>query len=76
MQTDRHQLEYKCKEAEIPIILADRFYPSSQICSNCGNRQQIGRAAVYKCPECGLVMDRDFNAAINLKNLANDYITT
>ena len=68
--TIAHQLEYKCKEYGIPIMYADRFFPSSQICSCCGNRHNIGRSEIYKCPVCGNELDRDLNAAINLKNLA------
>lgn len=54
----------------IKVIYADHNYPSSQICSNCGHIQKIGQAKYYRCPECGMVMDRDFNAAINLSKLA------
>lgn len=55
----------------IKVIYADRQYPSSQICSNCGNIHKISvNSKFYRCPECGMVMDRDFNAAINLSKLA------
>lgn len=67
--TIRRQLEYKCKNAGIQIVYADRFFPSSQICSGCGNRQRIGTKKEYICPICGLRIDRDLNAAINLRNL-------
>jgi len=66
----RSIFEYKCKERDIPFILADKQYPSSQICSTCGNIQKM---PLYKhkyiCPVCGLKLDRDVNAAINLRNL-------
>lgn len=53
----------------IEIVYADRFYPSSQICSQCGNRRSIKLSErTYKCPVCGLEIDRDFNASINLKH--------
>lgn len=61
-----HQLEYKSKERGIEFVKADRFFPSSQICSSCGNRHKQGPSKIYKCPVCGLVIDRDLNAAINL----------
>lgn len=54
----------------IKIIYADKQYPSSQICNNCGHIHKIGQAKYYRCPECGMIMDRDFNAAINLSKLA------
>lgn len=66
----RKQMEYKCKERNIPFILADPWYPSTKTCSRCGHRTDIGRSEIYKCPYCGLVIDRDINAAINLKHLA------
>ena len=54
----------------IEIVYADRYYPSSQICSNCGNRKADLKLSdrIYKCDKCGLVMDRDLNASINLKH--------
>jgi putative transposase len=61
-------IQYMCKAHNIPIIKADAEFPSSQLCSNCGNRQKIGSKRVYKCPKCGLTIDRDLNAAINLAN--------
>lgn len=54
----------------IPVIYADPNYPSTQICSVCGNRQKIGKSQIYKCPICGTEIDRDLNAAINLSRLA------
>ena len=65
----RYQLAYKAADRNIPIIVADSSYPSSQICSNCGNRHKVYHS-IYKCPICGIRIDRDLNAAINLKNLA------
>ncbi len=66
-----NQIKYKSNERGIEVVEADMFFPSSQICSNCGNRQKIGTARIYKCPICGLEIDRDLNAAINLKNYSN-----
>lgn len=65
-----HIIERKMINNDIPVIRADSQYPSSQICSCCGHRQNIGRKQIYKCPVCGTTIDRDFNAAINLSRLA------
>ena len=64
------QIEYKCKYYGIEFVLADRFYPSSKTCSNCGNIKKDLKLKdhIYKCPICGNIIDRDLNAAINLAN--------
>ena len=64
----RKQLEYKCRENGIPFIVANRFYPSSKLCSCCGNIKKDLKLSdrIYKC-NCGNVIDRDFQASINLK---------
>jgi putative transposase len=59
-------LEYKCKEHGKVYEKIGRFFPSSKTCSGCGNIQEIGKAEAYKCPKCGLVIDRDLNAAKNI----------
>lgn len=64
-------IERKMMSNGIPVIYADDQYPSSQLCSNCGHRQNIGRKETYICPECGTVINRDYNAALNLAKLAN-----
>lgn len=63
----KRQLEYKCKFRGIELILADRFYPSSKICSQCGKIKKDLKLKdrIYSC-ECGLTIDRDLNASINL----------
>lgn len=53
---------------DIPVILADSEFPSSQLCSRCGQRTKVGKSRVFKCQHCGLTIDRDLNAALNLKN--------
>lgn len=65
----RRQLEYKCKFRGIELILADRFYPSSKTCSQCGEVKKDLKLKdrVYNC-KCGLSIDRDLNASLNLKN--------
>ena len=62
------QMKYKCEWNDIEFIQVSRFYPSSKTCSNCGcikhDLKLSGRT--YSCSECGFVIDRDLNAAINL----------
>lgn len=56
------QFEYKADVGRI-----DRWYPSSQVCSSCGCRQPMPpEKRTYRCPDCGAVIDRDVNAAINI----------
>lgn len=59
----------KCKERNIELRLVDRFYPSSKLCSCCGNikRDLKLNDRVYKCSNCGLEIERDYNASINLE---------
>ena len=66
----RRQIEYKCERLGINFVLADRFYSSSKTCSSCGNIKKDLKLKdrVYICPHCGLVIDRDINASINLAN--------
>ena len=65
------QLAYKSKWNGAEFIKADRFYPSSKRCSGCGEIKETlslsERTYYCKNPVCGLVIDRDLNAAINLK---------
>jgi len=64
----RKQLEYKCNDNDIQLIVADRFYPSSKLCSCCGRIKKDLKLSdrTYRC-ECGNVIDRDFQASLNLK---------
>ena len=70
ISTFKQMLISKAESHGIEVVLADRFYPSSQICSHCGNRKVDLKLSerVYKCPVCGLEIDRDLNASINLKH--------
>ena len=63
-------LKYKCDWNNIKLIKADRFYPSSKLCSCCGSIKKDLKLKdrTYKCSSCGLVIDRDFNASLNLAN--------
>lgn len=69
----KEKIEKKCNMYNIPFILADKNYPSSHICSNCGHIKNIYNYHTYICPECGMRMDRDDNAALNLEHLAYNY---
>lgn len=73
----RWMLYYKSQQRyPKQFILADAFYPSSQICSKCGSRQKISLSVrIYKCPNCGYVEDRDINAALNLKQYGVNHIS-
>ncbi|MBE9167895.1 transposase [Pleurocapsales cyanobacterium LEGE 06147] len=65
----REQLQYKCDRYESTLVIADRFFPSSQLCSNCSHRQKMPLAIrTYRCPACGMSRCRDLNAALNLEN--------
>jgi putative transposase len=66
----KRQLLYKGEWYGCRLLLADRFYPSTKRCSACGTIREIGlKERQYRCPVCGLAMDRDLNAAINLEQL-------
>lgn len=62
------QMKYKCEWNGIDFVQADRFYPSSKTCSECGciKRDLKLSDRVFVCPDCGFTIDRDYNAAINL----------
>ena len=61
------KMKYKCEFYEIEFVEADRYYPSSKLCSNCGSIKKDLKLKdrIYKC-SCGLSIDRDYNASINL----------
>ena len=63
-------MKYKCEWNGIEFVQADRYYPSSKTCSNCGHIKKDLKLKdrVYVCEECGLEIDRDFNASVNLMN--------
>lgn len=65
----RNKLRIKAKERGIEVRIVDRFYPSSKRCSSCGRIKADLKLKdrIYRC-ECGLELDRDLNAAINLRN--------
>ena len=71
----RRQLEYKAKWNNIPVIIADRFFPSSKMCSCCGHIKKDLKLSdrIYKC-ECGNIINRDFQASLNLKKYGEDVL--
>ncbi|MGA9379330.1 MAG: RNA-guided endonuclease TnpB family protein [Phormidium sp.] len=65
----KRQLEYKASWYGATIIKVDRFYPSSQLCSCCHHRQKMPLSKrTFKCGNCGVELDRDLNASINLEH--------
>ena len=70
----RTKLINKCKERNIELRLVDTFYPSSKTCSCCGSVKKDLKLndRIYKCYNCGIEIDRDYNASINLEK-ANIY---
>ena len=71
----RRQIEYKAKWNNIPLIIADRFFPSSKMCSCCGHIKKDLKLSdrIYKC-ECGNIINRDFQASLNLKKYGEDVL--
>ena len=65
----RTKLINKCKERNIELRLVDTFYPSSKTCSCCSSIKKDLKLndRIYKCSNCGLEIDRDYNASINLE---------
>ncbi len=72
------QLKYKCEWNGIRFVTADRFYPSSKICSKCGHVKEdlTLQDRTYVCSHCGSVIDRDLNASINLKKIGIHQLAT
>ena len=64
----RRMLEYKASWYNRRIVFVDRFYPSSKTCHNCGyvNKQLTLNDRQWKCHHCGEVIERDYNAALNI----------
>jgi len=74
----RRQLEYKSAYHGTHLVLVDRFYPSSKTCSSCGYiKSELSLSErTYICQDCGMVLDRDLNAAINVRMVAVSSIDT
>jgi putative transposase len=64
-----NMLEYKLYDRGKHFVKVNKWFPSSQLCSCCGNCQKLALSArTYTCRSCGIVIDRDYNAALNIKN--------
>lgn len=72
----RRQITYKCDWNNIDLVIADRYYPSSKTCIKCGyiNKDLKLKHRTYKCPICGNIIDRDYQASLNLKQYGERYL--
>jgi putative transposase len=71
----RRQVEYKSEWYGSRVVFADRFYPSTKTCSNCGHVQEIAlKERVFNCNNCGVSIDRDLNASLNLEGYAEGFL--
>lgn len=72
----RSMLEYKCKWYGKELSIIDRFYPSSKTCSNCGWKKEDLTLSdrIFKCEKCGIEIDRDLNAALNVERVGVDIL--
>ena len=68
----REQIEYKCWLYGSEVVFADRFFPSSKMCSQCGHIKTDLTLSqrMFICDECGFTLDRDYNASLNLRRVA------
>ena len=72
LRSFQDKVVYRCAERGIEVIKADRWFPSTQLCSGCGERRKVSLdERVYKCA-CGVELNRDFNAALNLKRYGGE----
>ena len=71
----RRQVEYKSAWNNIPVIIADRFFPSSKLCSCCGEIKKDLKLSdrIYQC-DCGNIIDRDYQASLNLKQYGENVL--
>jgi putative transposase len=62
-----HALAWQCVKSGTHLVKVDRYFPSSQLCSSCGNRKKMPiHVRTYSCDICDIEMDRDLNAALNI----------
>jgi transposase, IS605 orfB family len=71
----RRQIQYKSEWNNITVIMADRFFPSSKLCSCCGRIKKDLKLSdrIYRC-DCGNTIDRDFQASLNLKKYGENVL--
>jgi len=74
----RRMLEYKAQWYGATVVVANRFYPSSKTCSDCGviHPEVVLGVDKWRCDDCGSFHDRDLNASINLRKLAESLPAT
>ncbi|MFX1245733.1 MAG: RNA-guided endonuclease InsQ/TnpB family protein [Promethearchaeota archaeon] len=74
----RRQLEYKTHWYGSKLLIAPRFFPSSKMCSGCGDiKTKLALSTrVYRCDQCGLTLNRDLNASYNLELVAASWAET
>lgn len=67
-------LKYKSREKGKLLLTTDKYFPSSKLCSRCGSLHQklTLNERIWQCPNCGATLDRDINAAINIRNKCLD----
>ena len=66
-------VKYKLEDRGKQFVKIDKWYPSSKTCSNCKNKKDnlLLSDRVYKCEFCGLIIDRDYNASLNIKEVGS-----
>ena len=65
----KRQLDYKCLMYGANLVLVDQWFPSSKTCSNCGTKKDMPLSIrTFDCPACGISLDRDWNASLNILN--------
>ena len=65
----KRQLDYKCKMYGANLVLVDQWFPSTKTCSNCGTKKDMPLSVrTFDCPACGISLDRDLNASLNILN--------
>ena len=65
----KRQLDYKCRMYGPNLVLVDQWFPSTKTCSNCGTKKDRPLSVrTFDCPACGISLDRDFNACVNILN--------
>ncbi len=65
----KRQLDYKCQMYGANLVLVDQWFPSTKTCSNCGTKKDMPLSIrTFDCPACGISLDRDWNASLNILN--------
>ncbi|MDQ2099643.1 MAG: RNA-guided endonuclease TnpB family protein [Tychonema bourrellyi B0820] len=65
----KRQLDYKCRMYGSRLVLVDQWFPSTKTCSNCSSKKDMPLSVrTFDCPACGISLDRDFNASVNILN--------